>query len=83
MEIFSEKYNKPIKIIGIRPGEKLYETLINEMQSLRTVTIEKYFRIKPSYNSEILCKDSFEYNSNQEILLKEELITYLKNVQLL
>jgi UDP-glucose 4-epimerase len=32
MEIFSEKYNKPIKITGLRSGEKMLESLINETQ---------------------------------------------------
>ena len=35
VELFSEKYNKPIKITGIKPGEKLLETLINNSQSAR------------------------------------------------
>ena len=30
VELFSEKYNKPIKITGIKPGEKLLESLINK-----------------------------------------------------
>ena len=35
-EIFSSIYNKPIKVTGIRVGEKLHESLINETESLRT-----------------------------------------------
>jgi FlaA1/EpsC-like NDP-sugar epimerase len=31
-EIFSEKYSKPISMILIRPGERLYEVLINDTQ---------------------------------------------------
>jgi FlaA1/EpsC-like NDP-sugar epimerase len=37
VEIFSEKYNKPIKIIGIKPGEKLLESLLKVCK-----TIEKF-----------------------------------------
>lgn len=35
IEIFSEIYKKPIKTIGIKPGEKLLESLINCSQSAR------------------------------------------------
>lgn len=36
-EIFSEKYSKPIKMIPIRPGERLYEVLINDTQWERKI----------------------------------------------
>ena len=32
MEIFSEKYGKPVKITGLRPGEKMLESLIRKPQ---------------------------------------------------
>lgn len=37
--------NNKIKIIGIRHGEKLHETLINEEEMLRTENLGQYFRI--------------------------------------
>ncbi len=46
---FSKLYNKPIKITGIRPGEKLHESLISFTESLRAVNYDCYFIIKPSY----------------------------------
>jgi UDP-N-acetylglucosamine 4,6-dehydratase/5-epimerase len=82
IELFSEKYNKPIKIIGLRSGEKMNESLINEMQSMRTVIKEKYCHIQPSYMTEILCTTPYEYSSNQNVLSKEELLAYLQSVQL-
>ena len=34
--------NKPVKITGLRPGEKLLESLINESQSARIKQCGKY-----------------------------------------
>jgi UDP-glucose 4-epimerase len=33
-EYFSAKYNKPFKIVGVRPGEKIHEMLVNEEESM-------------------------------------------------
>jgi UDP-N-acetylglucosamine 4,6-dehydratase len=76
IEIYSKKYNKPIIITGMRSGEKLYETLINDMQSLRTNITEKYYHIQPSYVS-LKNSKTFEYDSNQNVLTKTELENYL------
>lgn len=46
---FSKKYGKPIKISGIRPGEKLHETLISFTESLRTEILGDYYVIRPTY----------------------------------
>jgi len=86
LEIFSEKYNKPIIETGMRSGEKLYETLINDMQSLRTITNDKYYHIKPSYFTpqplDITTDNIFEYDSKQTTISKEELANYLKGLNL-
>ena len=37
IELFSEKYNKKITVTNIKPGEKIYESLINDSQFTRTV----------------------------------------------
>ena len=34
-EIFADKYDKKIKITGIRPGEKIHEDLVSEPESIR------------------------------------------------
>lgn len=50
---FSKRFNKPIKITGMRPGEKLHEMLINDVEMHRTQTVnvegEDYFVVKPCY----------------------------------
>jgi UDP-N-acetylglucosamine 4,6-dehydratase len=39
-EYFSKKYNKPIKITGVRPGEKIHESLINQSEFMKTIKFE-------------------------------------------
>ena len=46
LEIFSEKYNKPIKVTSIRPGEKMLESLINPTQAGRIIKNGSYYHIK-------------------------------------
>lgn len=76
IEIFSEKYNKPIKVTGLRSGEKLLESLISETQSMRLVKGEEYLYIKPSYKN-IVSNDIKNYNSKLNPLNKNELKQYL------
>ena len=45
VEIFN--YDKGIKEIGIRPGEKMHETLISSEETLRTEDCGDYYKINP------------------------------------
>ena len=85
IEIFSEKYNKPIKITGLRPGEKLLESLINETQSTRLFQGKNdYLHIKPIYiklNNKI--DNIRDYNSKLNPFNKNQLRKYLKELKLL
>ena len=45
-EIYSEKYNKPVVITGLRPGEKIEEILINGAQAMRAVKQGSYVHIR-------------------------------------
>ena len=48
---FSQKgENHTIQISGIRPGEKLHETLINEYEMQRLTDEELFYTIHPEYN---------------------------------
>ena len=85
IEIFSEKYNKPIKIIGIKPGEKLLESLINKSQSARLKKYNSYTHIESIYtfNEEIEEALLHDYNSEINPLSKLELYQYLEKLKLL
>ena len=76
---------REIKIIGIRPGEKLHEQMISKEDSMYTLEFDEYFKIYPaigenfkliSQNSKGTKLDSgFEYksNSNDSIMKIDEL----------
>lgn len=85
IEIFSEKYNKPIQYIGIKPGEKLLESLINCSQSARIRKHNEYTHIKSSFNfkDEINVDELNDYNSTINPLTKGELYCYLEQLMLL
>ena len=81
--IFSEIYKKPIKITGLRPGEKMMESLINETQSYRMIKKEDYYHIKPPYMEKIFNNEPMDYNSTINPLNKEELKNLLTELKLL
>ena len=84
MKIFSEKYNKPVKITGLRPGEKMLESLISETQAMRLIKKENgYMHIKPPYKNLLILEDVHNYNSKINPLSKEELFKYLNDLKLL
>jgi FlaA1/EpsC-like NDP-sugar epimerase len=84
IEIFSEIYNKPYVVSGLRPGEKMLESLINETQSIRMyVDTDGYHIIRPHYVGKIINNDPKEYNSRLNPLSKTELQTYLTNLNLI
>lgn len=68
--------NLPIKIIGIRPGEKIHEEMITTSDSFSTIDLGNYFAILPSdrtvhekyVNKDIKFKEidkNFSYNSGE------------------
>ena len=50
IEVLKDKYhaNNKVNIIGLRPGEKLHEVLINKFEMARTYVFNGYFVITPS-----------------------------------
>ena len=83
--------NCKIKLIGIRPGEKIHEELVSSSDSINTIDIGKYYIILPSKNKEILkkfskvnkfkhVKNNFSYSSgtNKKFLKVNELRNLIK-----
>jgi len=84
LELFSEKYHKPIINGCLRSGEKMLESLINETQSMRLITGEnEYMYIKPPYADIMTSNEIKDYNSKINPLTKQELHKYLKKLDLI
>ncbi len=80
------------KVVGIRPGEKLHETMIPIDAAHNTREFDDYYMVVPAFNfwkglknSEEYkrgkpCADGFSYrsDSNSEWLLKDDLVMMLK-----
>ncbi|EMS77659.1 polysaccharide biosynthesis protein [Desulfotignum phosphitoxidans] len=100
IEEFSKQYGYnpgdiEIKTIGSKPGEKLYEELMSEEETARTIELEKYFIILPAFRSlyrsinydfkGVVSSNCFTpYNSsNQPIMSKNELVCFLNDNKLI
>jgi len=81
-ELFIERYGGEIKEVGIRPGEKIHEELINEEEMRRTYKRDDgYFVITPidDTSDNLLPKaDLKRYSSDLCLLTKDELRDYLE-----
>jgi UDP-N-acetylglucosamine 4,6-dehydratase len=65
----------PLKIIGIRQGEKLHEDMVSFEESLRCIEYEKYFLISDNILSEPV--DGYTYSSNDRVLESDEVTKFL------
>lgn len=81
IEFFSNKFNKPYRIIGIRPGEKIHEVMLSLEEALRINIREDYFIFNK--NNSVYNNLVKEYSSSDFVLpnnsLKEFMNNYLKN----
>lgn len=83
-EIFSHKYDKRIKIIGLRPGEKQHEDLINASESVRVrvkMDTANHYVIGPA--NRVGTHAPFTYSSNDSVMTKDELEQHLKDLKIL
>lgn len=78
-----------IKVLGIRPGEKLHETLLTKEEARHTKEFDGYFIIEPEYSfwrednfkDGVHLLDGFEYasNKNPKWITKEQMKEILKD----
>jgi UDP-glucose 4-epimerase len=73
--IFSRRFGKPVSYIGIRPGEKIHENLVNAAESIRVVRDGLYYIVRPPMSN--MAGDVFEFTSNDMLISQEELETFL------
>jgi FlaA1/EpsC-like NDP-sugar epimerase len=84
-----------LKVIGVKPGEKMYEELLSQEETRRTLELTDYFVVLPAFknlyrNIEYTYRNiiseavSEPYNSdNDPLLSKADLTAFLKENQLL
>lgn len=77
-EVMLEKYGdgdlSKIKEIGVRPGEKIDEVLVNEYEIRRAEESDQFFKIYPEYRDvEVKCtyESGYEYTSANTTMLKD------------
>lgn len=80
-ELFSERSGKPIKLIGLRPGEKQHEDLINESESVRTRSEDVHYVIGPAFQPG--SGKAFTYTSADDVMTKETLKAHLTKLGVL
>lgn len=95
IEILAPRYDLDpasieIKVIGTKPGEKLYEELMSDEEIRRTIELEQYYVVLPafrgiyqdidySYESQLNTKISNPYNSSHESALDSKCLVRLLN----
>lgn len=83
-----------VRIVGTKPGEKMYEELMNEEEIRRSVELERYFVVRPAtfgtsiepptYEGMIGDKVGRPYNSaNEELLPQDALAAFLREHRLI
>lgn len=73
--------NKEVKISGIRPGERIYETLINDTQAHKTIEKDKFYHITTNNINDTTVKT---YDSNTYLIKeKNELVNMLQKLNII
>lgn len=99
IEILKEKHNKnnKVKVVGIRPGEKIHELMINNSEVPRTYVYKNHYvisssiqnfqsKIKPIYieNGKLLTEKVMkEYSSENSLITKKQVKEIFKKLGVL
>lgn len=70
IELFDKKHRSEIKIIGIRHGEKMYETLLTNEECANAVDLGKFYRV-PSDKRGLNYDKYFSNGDNERNLITE------------
>ncbi len=81
-QIFSDRYKKPISIVGMRPGEKLHEQLISAPESVRVHSDAEHYKMAASHILPDIDAQIFDYSSNDDVLNRDELEGYLNSINI-
>ena len=73
IEYIATLKGKIIQRIGLRPGERLYETLINDTQSIRTIEKNDYYHIIPYFKKPQIT-EPFVYDSTMNIITDKTIL---------
>ena len=74
-------YKKPIIEIGIRCGEKIHESLVNETESIRTIVKDNNYIIRPFFDTKVYNDNLYDYNSSMDLMKKDDLFEYLNSLK--
>jgi len=86
LELFAEKYDKQIEVVGIRAGEKIHEELLSENEASRTIERDGIFIVQPygGYRGDPICFNNYKtYSSAAFIENKHTLKQYLNKLHLI
>ena len=56
-----------LKIVGVRPGEKLHEEMITDTDSLNTIDVGRYYAILPSVSYTFTDKQYLEHHNADKV----------------
>ena len=80
-DIFAQRYGKQVKVIGLRPGEKVHEDLVTEPESPRARDEGTHYVIGPAFNAGTGAK--FTYSSSHDVMTREQLEKHLDKLGIL
>ena len=93
--VYITKPNSKIKLIGLRPGEKIHEQMIGIDDAEYTYEYKDYFKILPAINNwnidkkrikngkKVKINFSYSSNNNKEKMTSKQLRNWLKRINLI